>query len=164
MTTALSPADADWAALSFDDRKGAFGEQWQSFARRTLTEAWHLGRRLRSLKDEMRHGEFGPYLKALPPKRPAPEPKAAPAPKDAPPDPDPAPEPVTGDVLSEPEAEAAMQEVATEAEADTALAERERREERLAIYLENADGEAVDVLADKLDKARFFGVARKTAA
>ena len=58
----LTTTATDWAAMRFDARKGAIGERWYSFQRRTLADAWDIGRGLRSVKDEMQHGEFRPYL------------------------------------------------------------------------------------------------------
>ena len=94
-------------------------------------------------------------LKALPPKRqkedPAPETKATEPPAESA---DPPAEAVTGDVLSDAEAEAAMNEAAAEHEEQRdPAAEREARDERLSVRLENSDGEAVEALAGQLDKA-----------
>ena len=175
----LTTTATDWAAMRFDARKGNLGDRWYSFQRRTLADAWDIGRGLRSIKDEMQHGEFRPFLaeiamnretarrfmalaetyemtqlvsfasvddaiKALPPARP--EPQAAPEPQPEPAAEQP-PEP------SEPEAEAAVNEAAAEAEAATAEADRDARDERLSVRLENADGDAVDALAGQLDRA-----------
>ena len=175
----LTTTATDWAAMRFDARKGNLGDRWYSFQRRTLADAWDIGRGLRCIKDEMQHGEFRPYLaeigmnreaarrfmalaeayemtqlvsfasvddaiKALPPARP--EPQAAPEPQPEPAAEQP-PEP------SEPEAEAAMNVAAAEHEAETAERDRDARDERLSVRLENADGEAVDALADQLDRA-----------
>ena len=194
----LTTTATDWAAMRFDARKGNLGDRWYSFQRRTLADAWDIGRGLRCIKDEMQHGEFRPFLadiamnretarrfmalaetyemtqlvsfasvddalKSLPPARP--EPQAAPEPQPEPAAEQP-PEP------SEPEAEAAMNEAAAEAEAATAEADRDARDERLSVRLENADGEAVDALAGQLDRADArhrddvsdVNEARKTAA
>ena len=55
-------ATVQWESLSFNDRKFALGEQWAIFGRRTAVDMWHLGRGLRSIRNEMRHGEFRPFL------------------------------------------------------------------------------------------------------
>ena len=171
MTTELVP---------FSERKHRFSERWFGFQRKTLEEYWELGCELDSIMSQMQHGERGPWLaeigldktmannmrrvsreheksklstfrgfvaavKALPPKRSKDEPETESEAFDPP--------AATGDVLTEAQAEAAMDEVAVEAQAATAEAEREAKDERLAVRLADTDGDAVDVLSDKLDRA-----------
>ena len=181
MTDELTPTATDWAAMRFEERQDAVCEKWHGFQRRTLGDAWDIGRGLRTVKDLMQHGEWLPWLdsigmaretarrfmvlaeelqitqlgefasvddalKALPPKRPKPEPTTVDVkPERA----APGPEPPTNA-----EEEAAVEEVAAEAEAERdPEAERDARDERLARRLEDAPGEAVDVLSDQLDRA-----------
>ena len=59
--TNLVPNTTDWAAMTFDARKATVREQWRGFQRRTLGEAWDIGVGLRAIKDEMQHGEWGPF-------------------------------------------------------------------------------------------------------
>ena len=58
----LTTTATDWAAMRFEDRLGAIGERWRGFQRRTLVDAWDIGRGLRAVKDEMQHGEWMPFL------------------------------------------------------------------------------------------------------
>ena len=62
MMTELANIQTDWEALRFNDRKAAFGREWHGFQRRTLAEAWDLGRGLRSIKDEAARKEWTQYL------------------------------------------------------------------------------------------------------
>ena len=109
--------------------------------------AWHWPMGTIPLQLAKQFPSVDAALKALPPKRPKDEPKPKPKTAEAP------AKPVTGDVLTEAEAEAVMNKAAAEAEAETGEAEREARDERLAARLADTDGDAVDVLAKKLDRA-----------
>ena len=52
----------DWKAMQFDDRKEEISQRWYTFQRRTLAEAWDIGRGLWAIKGEMIHGEWLPYI------------------------------------------------------------------------------------------------------
>ena len=177
--TEVTVTNTDWQAMPFNARKKEIGERWVGFQRRSLVEGHDIGRGLRAIRDEMQHGEWAPYLaeigmertmahrlmtladsyqmlqlatfgsvddalKALAPKRPRDEPetrrdlqRAADTEAD----------------MQEALHQAEMDEAAAEVQAETADADREAREERLAVRLADTDGDAVEVLAEKLDRA-----------
>ena len=69
MTDALalvpSPDVARLADLPVNEIDSALGEAWQTFGRRTVVDAWHLGRALRRVKDTMPGRQFAPYCERI---------------------------------------------------------------------------------------------------
>ena len=55
----------DWHALPYDQRKSKLQGDWHGFQRRTLVDGWEIGRGLRAVRDEMNHGEWGPWLEDI---------------------------------------------------------------------------------------------------
>ena len=65
--TALAPSD-DVAALEglrVNEVGAVLGVVWQSFGRRTVVDAWHIGRALRRVKDGMPGRQFAPYCEQI---------------------------------------------------------------------------------------------------
>ena len=61
----LTPTATNWAAMRFGDRQDALVERWHGFQRRTLADAWDIGRGLRAIKNEMQHGEWLPFVASI---------------------------------------------------------------------------------------------------
>ena len=180
MNGELTLSSTDWAAMPDAERGVEIPRLVAQFRRRALNESWDIGRALQAHKNVRTGRDWRAYLDSIGMERnlairlvkiatvesaqlehfesesallktlkPAPEPQSetskSPLPEPTPPEPD---KPTVA------EANAAMNAAAAEHEEQRdPAAEREARDERLSVRLENSDGEAVEALAGQLDKA-----------
>ena len=177
-----SPDVAGLEGLPVNEIDAALGVVWQSFGRRTVVDAWHIGRALRRVRETLPGRRFAPYCERIQMTRswaykllsladgPLSQvsthrtvdgavkalnarPEPEPAEPAATPRPTPRPTPVPAPVEPEPtDPEAVIDAVAAEVELTPAEL-RDERLERLAIMTEHLDGDLVDGWALKLDKA-----------
>ena len=61
----IRQTETNWNEIPFNDRLDVVADRWDTHRRRTVTEAWDIGRGLQSLKDIMNHGEWLPYLESI---------------------------------------------------------------------------------------------------
>ena len=61
----IRQTETNWNEIPFNDRLDVVADRWDTHRRRTVTEAWDIGRGLQSLKDIMNHGEWLPYIQSI---------------------------------------------------------------------------------------------------